>query len=369
MSLAGFALALPQLNLRDRVIEVTVAYVGGSPTSARIFDHVGVEQETPVPGGVLRSLEWRPRTGTTFNDCELALRLVRTDGDVSPETLRAAVGEIDGIVLVGDAGDDPRAVDTVRGSLAPDGRDVPVVLQKSETDEEGVMETLQRTVDAVMDSLQTSRDTDVQTPIPKPGTSSAHPLLTALRQVLQSTVSEQIAALEERLIARVEKAMAPKTEPLTPRDLDVVMSAFASRMDALEATAARLEAAMSTLQPGVTAEIKRTTTAAAQAQQRAIEGVAADVKKLAAAEATSPVPSALEALRERIDAVLGSTREVAAGVQKSDAAMARRVAEVHASLHETLHVLGKESAERDTVVRTELNAFVEESKKKKGWFT
>lgn len=237
------------LNLRDRVIETTIAYLGAESgagatnfahiTRDRQTGHAGSLQETPVAGGRLLSLDWRPRQGAKLNDCELSVRLVSTDGSVDADTVQRVLVDADGLVLVLESDDDAaernrQAVATIRKALerAPDRR-VPVVVQVNHREGfqghadldgvvaegwtpvgacaakgDGVMETLQRAVDVVVESMQRPPSAGEGAPIRSHGPPRAegNPLLGALRQILQATVSEQMATLETRLVEQLEQA-------------------------------------------------------------------------------------------------------------------------------------------------------------------
>ena len=214
---------MAHLNLRDRVIETTIAYLGVETSAgATNFAHVkrdlstgraGALKETAVAGGRLLSLDWRPRDGAKLNDCELSVKLVSTEGAVDQDSVQRVLVDADGLVLVLEsdpeaADQNRRAVATIREALgrAPDKR-VPVVVQVNHREGaddrpaldgataegwprvsacaangDGVMETLKRAVDVVVESMQRYPDGEVFAPrplgAPRP---EGNPLLGALR--------------------------------------------------------------------------------------------------------------------------------------------------------------------------------------------
>ncbi len=237
---------MAHLNLSARVIETTIAYVGANESGVVTnFTHVmqheprgraGALEETTVDGGRVLSLQWRPRDATKLNDCDLAVRLVSAEGALDGEAMQRVLVDADGLVLLlesePDAGErNQRALEAVRGAVSrASHKRVPVVVQVNQREGaselpslettvaeawprvsacvskgDGVMETLQRAVDGVVESMQ-SHPTDAPSaprPIGSPRI-EGNPLLGALRQILQASVSEQISALEARLVVRFD---------------------------------------------------------------------------------------------------------------------------------------------------------------------
>jgi hypothetical protein len=280
--------SMAHLNLRDRVIETTIAYVGSEERGgAANLAHVRQNEErgragavgaTPVAGGRVLSLEWRPRGGAKLNDCELAVKLVSAEGPVDAGAMQSVLVDADGLVLVLEADPDAtsrnaKAVATVREALArsPERR-VPVVVQVNQLDGaerpfaldtlsedwprvsaradkgDGVMETLKRAVDAVVESMQKAPATDVAAPRREPGDraprADGNPLLSALRQIIQSTVSEQVDALERRLAERLEKRNAHDDEVAWARsEIAAARSEAAAARNEVQGARAEAEAA------------------------------------------------------------------------------------------------------------------------------
>lgn len=243
------------LNVRERRIEATIAYVGSELSGkATNFEHVrrdaregraGALDEQPAGKGSILSFDWRPLRIEKFNDCDVMVKLVTTHGLVSADDVQRVLEKADGIVFVADA--DPAALDrnkrslaTVRDWLARDAsKKRPIVVQVNKrdlpdatpagdlasalavqqwpqvsacaTNGEGVLETLLRALDDVLSALKETKDdakdglADPRGAGPRP---EGNPLLTALRQVLQSTVAEHVAALEERMARRLEDRLA-----------------------------------------------------------------------------------------------------------------------------------------------------------------
>jgi hypothetical protein len=286
-SLLNVPARMAHLNLRDRVIEATIAYVGAHARGgAENLAHVrrdpkggraGALEERVSEGGTrVLALEWRPRDRAGLNDCEIAVKLVAAEAPADPEGVRQVLVDADGLVLMLDADpeaalENQRVVETVKDALgrAPERR-VPVVVQWNQVEGaagddsadalgtgewprvpaclpkgDGVMETLQRAVDVVVETMQTP------TAAPNAGAPRAlaglrvegNPLLAALRQILQAAVRDEIAALEGRLVERFERSIT--TQPI------------ADQVGSLEATVERLDSALTELGERYGAQITR----------------------------------------------------------------------------------------------------------------
>lgn len=271
---------MAHLNLRDRVIETTIAYVGGEESASSRLAHVqravprgraGTIKETAMAQGRVLSLDWRPREEMRLNDCELTVKLVSTEA-VGAETTRDVLVDADGLVLVVDAGDEAfernqAAVATLRQTLAltPE-RKVPVVVQVNEDEStsgqgglqalgdetwprvhaknatgDGLLETLHRAVGEVVETMQ-SHDAAPARPAGSPKV-EGNPLLSALRQMLVATVSEQLVPLEGRLD---ERSRAQETLEASHAQIEKHLAGLFLRVDALttqaDVAAKRLEA-------------------------------------------------------------------------------------------------------------------------------
>jgi hypothetical protein len=80
------------------------------------------------------------------------------------------------------------------------------------------METLQRAVGVVVESMQTTSGPDA--PLARPAGSprvEGNPLLAALRQMMQSTIAERIGALEKRLDERLPEEASRVTREALER--------------------------------------------------------------------------------------------------------------------------------------------------------
>lgn len=247
---------MAHLNVRDRVIETTIAYVGpalsGKGTNfaqlrATATDgRVGELVERESGAGRLSSFDYRPLRSTRFNDCEVKVKLWTTHGDFPTAELERLLPQADGVVLVLDSDPAARArnqatTESVRDVLARDpARTLPIVVQlnkmdlpdavppadllgaldlgalphvvASATSGEGVIETLERAVEDVIEAMARKSDAGTDVPAsPNPTSSNetvapgstAHPLLSALRQVLSDTIAEH----DRRLMDRVERRL------------------------------------------------------------------------------------------------------------------------------------------------------------------
>jgi len=144
------------LNLRDHRIEAKIAYVGPEAHILSTFDRL--RNEPAFTRTSDHALDWRPST-KRFRDCDIHVTLV--------------LGEREGAdhVLVID---DSPAASTVEEELA----------------------TLERALADVLASLDTKPAAKMTT------TDGAHPLITALRRVLDDTVRQHVADLAKELEQR-----------------------------------------------------------------------------------------------------------------------------------------------------------------------
>ena len=358
---------MAQLNLRERVIETTIAYLGAETgAGANNFAHVrrdqtmgraGALQETMVGGGRLISLDWRPREGARLNDCELSVRLVSTEGSVDPADVQRLVADADGVVLVlesdvGAAEPNRQAIAALRDALARTReKKVPVVVQVNQREGveapsnfhgvvaddwplisactakgDGVMETLKRAVDVVVESMQRHPNGEATAPRPLGAPrAEGNPLLGALRQILQATVSEQIAALEARLAERIDRRTGPAetTGDTTPlhdgmlgeiRELrSLVVDELAVRIEALAAESSKASGRMGRIEGGVIELGQRATTSR---EPTASRGDVLKFQTLMAAELSARCDALGGELREYRKAVRDElTRVVLVGTQ------------------------------------------------------
>ena len=272
---------MAHLNLRDRLIETTIAYVGADEGyGATTFAHVARDRQSgrasevarsEVDGAPIVSLDWRPRDGAKLNDCELAVKLIATDGPLDTDAVRRVLVDADGLVLVLES--DPacadrnrHAVATVRSALSRvPSKKMPVVVQVNQIEGaegglepvavdveewprvnaspkgDGVMETLQRAVDGVVEQMQSEAHREPeQRPAPT-ARAEGNPLLGALRQILQTTVSEQVATLEARLLGHIDARV---------RGRDDDAGAWDRRLDSFEAHVEQVAKAVEEVRAG-----------------------------------------------------------------------------------------------------------------------
>ncbi len=392
---APSATSMAQLNLRDRVIETTIAYVGsadatGASNFARVESDVqrgraGALRETPLLGGSLLSLDWRPREAPTLDDCELTVKLVSTTSSVAPEAVQSVLVDADGIVLVLESDDtaapqNAQAVAILKEALSrsPDRRR-PVVVQinrregeadpkgagvrvNSLTAEEwphvtacaakgdGVMETLQRAVDGVVESLQRPSGVEPAAPRANVARVEGNPLLGALRHVLQATVSEEISALERRIVGYFESETARR---------DAAARSINDRLTALDGWVARFELSLLTITERSDAERERA------ASREELEDVAARLLADASSqrEVILGLFAALDGSMERIEAAVLESAERAgtasalaatrADVERSAATLRgdvdRALASTRSEMERTqAQIVAATNAERDT---------------------
>lgn len=351
------------LNVRERRLETKIAYVGPALSGrATNFEQLGGGEL----GGDVLALYWKPSETTTFRDCDVRVQLVTSRGEASEEQVIGLLRDADGVVFVADAG--PDAQDRNRQSLArvrealslQNGRDVPVVVQLNKVDlpdavsaesvaklldlgawpcvnasaatGQGVIETLERALDIVLEALRREPTDDlsggsVETvrpaptrPLPREG----NPLLTALRQVLRETVMAEVDELERRIVERLERAAAQAgadargpTDDHTPllRQLADDSSKIRTALEAAREQNERLEV---------------TTSAATAALSSLVQKLGTDV---------SSQRSELTALRERIagiDTRTGALPPLAEAVERQSAHLSA-VAETIGLLELTIH--------------------------------
>lgn len=250
------------LNIRDRIIETKIAYVGPKLSGKREnFARLASERDhgkagTTVEGshGQLKicSLDWKPSQAARFNDCAVAVKLVRVEGEAGEGDLQDLLVDMDGLVLVLDS--DADALERNRSSVlevqealrAESDHDCPVVVQINKRDlpgaipldeiigtlgiepwpyvvasalgGDGVIETLDRALASVIATLGTNAsesDDDTSAAL------DPNPLLTALKHVISASIAEQIAISDGKIhekidrLARSDKRMRAEIAELT----------------------------------------------------------------------------------------------------------------------------------------------------------
>lgn len=247
---------MPYLNLRERRIEATIAFVHASldgPSAADTLRHAANHVPT-IRGAITEtenavSVAWTTTLPGRFRDCDVRVHVV------APRDPSAApiLADADGVVLLASArasadAQNRRSLGELRSALA--GRPVPIVLHVQDVDgsraasdvaramggdgltcrgtrapaADAVMATLETALEEVVVAMKHDADTTSTTP-PAPTEphvlEDAHPLLTALRQVLRQTMTEYAVQLEKGISMRMEAQLARE------------LSAVRSRVDAL----------------------------------------------------------------------------------------------------------------------------------------
>lgn len=347
------------LNVRERRLEAKIAYVGPAQSGKNTnFAQLG--------GGTLQDdvlgLYWRPKEAVTYRDFDVRVHLVTARGGASTESL---LRDVDGVVFVADAtaeaqtrnrdvlaavrkalaahvpivvqvnkSDHPEAVavNDVVGAL--DLGDLPVV-SASATRGDGVVETAERALAAVLEVLHTRAPVESVPPptvVPRDGS----PLLTALREILRDTVAQQVSAMELRLEARLDSALDAHT---------VLAAKLIEQREAI----ASLDLAVRALGSDVGASVR----------------------------GTRELGVSLTAARRSIDAVTAEVKASRAAIDAGLAAVLPRLAEVETTLAGQVREgnglvaaeVGKRTAEVSAHFTGQLEALIEEMKKpKKGWF-
>lgn len=240
------------LNVRERRVETTIAYVGpigsGKATNLEQLGHRSRVAREAVRGhehGEALVLDWTATEQEHFRDCSVSVKLVGQKGP-SPEHVRKLVREADGIVLVlgaepAAAPENRRFAELVREAVATSEKpNLPVLVQVNKADlpdaltaedvakalgfdwphlsatavsGEGVVATLERIVERVLVAL---RDVPEEPAGVAPSTNASrtegNPLLGALKQVLRETVRAHVAELGELFAEKLARSTASTKE-------------------------------------------------------------------------------------------------------------------------------------------------------------
>lgn len=245
---------MAHLDVRARVIEAKIAYVGAEQSGKQTnFAELarkrgGVSVGSATDAGRL-CLDVTHADAEGFDDCSLNVKLVARRGARVEEATGELLEDADGVVVIMDS--DPaaaeknqRSISTVRTALG--GRTLPIVVQINKSDlpnavapaellaafapdgwpyvvanasnGAGVEETLNQ---VVHDVIQTLTRADTHEEASKPAVDAmrgeGHPLLSALRRVLESTVEQHATRLGEELAVRIERRLDARIEGLTTR--------------------------------------------------------------------------------------------------------------------------------------------------------
>jgi hypothetical protein len=281
------------LNLRDRLFETKIAYIGasgvGTTTNLRTLRDAsrpnGGDAPDPTEEATPDLLVYRPDIPAPIDGCSVVIRLDAFSLQEASTALSApeSARDLDAIVLVVDArpsaSEARRAsVGALRSLLATHGADVrgwpPVTIVQANTREgepalsvtelaneletawpvvtadstqpADAARTLHTAVDAVIARQRESASPDPE-PI-APRRSDAHPLLQSLRRALQETMSAEASAMESRLFGSFVRAQEEqKTERAEHAHallrLDEGLTALAARLDEGKLALERVEAA------------------------------------------------------------------------------------------------------------------------------
>jgi signal recognition particle receptor subunit beta len=408
---------MAHLNVRDRLLEAKIAYVG-PPLSGKATNfaqlrsearegRAGALVETPMGDGRLLAFDWRPGGAQRFDDCDVMVKLVTTHGAVPAKEVERVVADADGLVLVLDA--DPAAQSRNRDSIASlraalvNAPNRPVVVQVNKSDlpdavppaelmegiagwpqitacaarGEGVVETLQQALRGVLDSIKrpTSPAKKAATAVAKP---EANALLSALRQVMQATVTELVGELETRIMERFEARMATLESNAASRHAEVldaigrvtadegerILAALTEhgRKSVAREDVARIETGMETLRSDLArrmearAKQEKEHHVAAMAQvQRVADVLADDIKRSDARPAIAELARGVQGLPPVVE-------EARAALQR---VIDFKTSHGFAETQEALATLNAALVETKLAV----DAVLEEMKKpKKGWF-
>jgi hypothetical protein len=169
------------LNVREHRIEAKIAYVGVRPDDIEsTFERLRADAAFVRAGA--HALEWRPPQTKRFRDCDLVVRVVAGPAD-----------DADGVLVAESAGSTD--VTTLKTGL------------------ERTLAEILKTFDAASPALSPNADERM----------AAHPLLSALRDVLRATVKEHVDEIALRLQTHVDTK------------LDASFADIRGRLDAIEA--------------------------------------------------------------------------------------------------------------------------------------
>lgn len=420
------------LNVRDRRIEATIAYVGPELAGKSTFERIGEGERnggtvTFGDDGII--LEWRPTQRDRFDDCHLRVKLVAPESGLDTERFDDVLAQADGVVVVVEAtaesrSETLRALHRVREAIErkDPGSPLPVVVQLNENegadaavaDEvaqtirwpvvrtsamhgEGVMETLESALDNVVHALKQAPQGATASPLDK------NPLLNALRDVLRETMNEHVASVERALTERIADAVSTRFDALER----VLEARHDQTIEAFTAASRRIDALEARLREDLSAQSRSDRehlTSVAAVLRRSVEAVAIELRNAALpdkqaaladkqaalvekqttfADKQAVLASEVTSLRAKTDAVSGTVDKAVAAID----ALSPRIAAIESSvqreirnhLERLLNALASSQTETgDTLQRTEkrtdeikghLDELIEELKRrKKGWF-
>ena len=373
------------LNVRERRLETKIAYVGAAQSGKGTnFEHLG--------GGAMQddvlALYWQPKGDVTFRDCDIRVQLVAARGDASSERVKTLLRDVDGVVFVVDASPSAQEKNrevlvALRAALAAlPARDVPVVVQVNKNDVadalsaadvvgaldvadlpfvsaaalrgEGVVETAERALAAVLATLRTRAPSESAAPAaasPREG----NPLLTALREILRETVATHVAEMESRLEAKLDRVLAA-SGTLTAKLLEQ-RDAISALDQALRATNAEVQRWGDT-----NAKLAREQTTALGTARRSVDVLLGEMKE------TRP---AVFALKGDLESVLRESQAIRPRIVETEASVGRQLNALGARVQEVTEA--SRDARGESATKAEIQglfeALIEELKKpKKGWF-
>ena len=367
---------MAQLDVRERRMETTIAYVGsklsGKATNLHHLkaDSTHGRSTDLLVGDDTLSLEWRPRRLDRFDDCDVAVKLVAAKGAPSAEQLDEMLGRADGVVVVVDAApsardERSRVLALVRDALEKaNARSIPVVVQANKVDladattveslagevewpivpasamrGEGVIETLEMALGKVLESMKATPASS-----PRATKLDQNPLLSALRDILRETVSDHMAVLERQARARIADAVSAtaarsehmlsdlRTMMLTnAKETARALAAQAAAIDSLAASVSEMQGASSELaarvgqlaakQEKLQEELttrsradREHAAALASSVKRHIQAVEVDIKRLDAREQHAQLSAELAKLDAKVDALATTIAPAAASI-------------------------------------------------------
>lgn len=395
---------MAQLNVRERRLEATIAYVGPELAGkATNLERLGSPRSS---GDDVLARDWTPSSSPSeLGDFEVTVKLVAPRGAPSEARVRELLREADGVVFVADA--DPAAHDrnraslaTVREILASDPtRKLPVVVQINKTDlpdalpvnevvraldaeawphvsasasrGDGVIETAERSLSTVVGALRScGGDAAGPSGLAAPLSSrEGSPLLSALRQVLRETVAEHVAELEARTNANMERMLAAFSERIAGSIEQRASSGRATLQTIVDETAQLRAAvgALNRLREEIRDDVVRALEARARRERehflgattvikRAIDGVAADVKGLDTNASLASMMTAIGgvseqtlALSKTLEPTAAAVRALAPKVERAEAVLLREIREglgkTAARIEDRVDVLRVETSE------------------------
>lgn len=419
---------MAHLDVRERRIEATIAYLGpdlaGKTTNLRRLAGMPDAEQGAIDDVV--AIDWRPVGLERFDGCDVAVRVVAPRGAIGDDDVTRTVAASDGVVVVLDA--DPAARDRNRAWLASarehlafrQGMARTVVVQFNKLDlpealpveqlaeelgvrgwphvgasaarGEGVVETVRCALEAVLGSLAAAE--------PGPAASrraDAHPLLTALRDVLRESIDERVGAIEARIDARLsamEARIVDRVATEVAEAMAIIARDVGAELAALQAPIATVRADVAATRVDLRGELARLceeerdrSAAAVATLRRGIDTLRVDLKPVDPEVRLQGLETRLAKVADKVEEIGATLAPTAATVRsmplrlgeaqdRTRNALLASIDDVGRRVERTVEGHAERSSpvwqrvdERSAKVEAAVDELLDELKKrKKGWF-